>query len=97
MADILPKIKLYLFLTAMLVLINLGIFASKQSMDFVGALTSIGTSFIPFASLVPLWAFPGNLPVEVLAFATVVIGIFSGILTTMLATSIWSSLPFINT
>lgn len=97
MADILPKIKLYLFLTIILVVINMGIFACKQTTDFISLIASIGTSFIPFAGLITLFAFPSGLPLEFIAFATLVIGIFSGILTVILATSIWSSLPFINT
>ena len=97
MADILPKIKLYLFLTIILVFINMGIFACKQTMDFASFLTSIGTSFIPFAGLIALYVFPANMPLEFILFATTVIGIYSGILTVILATSIWSSLPFINT
>lgn len=97
MADILPKIKLYLFLTVMLVVVNMGIFACKQSTDFLSFVTSIGTSFIPFAGLIALFAFPSNMSVEFIALAGVIIGIFSGILTVILATSIWSSLPFINT
>jgi hypothetical protein len=97
MADIIPKIKLYLFLTVMMVIINLGIFACKQTTDFLSLIASIGTSFIPFAGLITLFAVPSDLPLEFLAFAGLIIGIFSGILTAILATSIWSMLPFIDT
>lgn len=96
MADILPKIKLYLFLTTMMVILNIGIWCCKQSTDLLGAIATIGTSFIPFAGLITLFAFPSNLPPEFLAIAVVIIGIFSGILTSILATSIWSLIPFID-
>ncbi len=96
MADILPKLKYYLFLTGILVIINMGIFACKQTIDIMSLLASVGTSFIPFAGLITLFVFPGGLPVEFLAFAGVVIGVVSGILTYMLSQLIIADLPFFN-
>lgn len=96
MADILPKIKLYLFMTAMLVLINMGVFVSKQTTDVLTMIASIGTSFIPFAGLVTLLVFPSGLPVEFLAFAGLIIGVFSGITAYMLGNIIANYIPFVD-
>lgn len=96
MSDITPKVKIYLFLTLILVLINISLFIAKQSTD-VGEMTvSIGTSFIPFAGLIALLVMPGNLSVEFVAFAGVIIGIFSGIITYLLIEIIINHLPLVD-
>lgn len=96
MSDILPKVKMYLFLTLILVLINVAVFISKQSINIVDLVVSIGTSFIPFAGLISLLVFPSGLPVEFIAFAGVVISIFSGLVTYLLAEIIINHLPLID-
>lgn len=59
-------------------------------------IASIGTSFIPFASLVGLIVFPANMPTEFILFAGLITGIFSGIVAWMLGEIIWSHLPFVD-
>lgn len=96
MSDILPKVKMYLFLTVILVLINVAVFISKQSINTIDLLATIGTSFIPFAGLVTLLIFPSGLPVEFIAFAGVIIAIFSGIVSYLLLEIIINHMPLID-
>lgn len=97
MADVLPKMKMYIFLTLILVLINISVFISKQSINIGDLIISIGTSFIPFAGIVTLLVFPSGLPVEFLALASVIIGIFSGIVTYLLVEIVYSHFPTVDT
>jgi len=96
MSDILPKAKMYLFFTVILVLINIALFISKQSTNVIDLVASIGTSFIPFAGLITLLVFPSGLPVEFIAFAGCIIAIFSGIITYLLAEIIINHFPLID-
>lgn len=96
MSDILPKVKMYLFLTLILVLINISLFIAKQSTSITDLVATIGTSFIPFAGLIILLIFPSGLPVEFIAFAGVIISIFSGIITYLLIEIILNHLPLID-
>jgi hypothetical protein len=96
MSDILPKVKMYLFLTLILVLINISLFIAKQSTSITDLVATIGTSFIPFAGLISLLVFPSGLPVEFIAFAVVIISIFSGIITYLLIEIILNHLPLID-
>lgn len=81
MSDISPKIKFYIFLSLIKLIINLGgilyNFISNNSIDvgqiIIGSV-GLGTSFIPFVDLIS-FALMG-LPVEILAL----IGLFTGIL-----------------
>jgi len=85
MSDILPKVKLFIFITIIQVLINMSIWVCKQTTDINIFIASIGTSFIPFVSLITLFVFPVGLPIEFIAFAGVVIIIFSSIQTLVIA------------
>jgi hypothetical protein len=96
MSDILPKVKMYLFLTLILVLINIAVFIAKQSTSIFDMIATIGTSFIPFAGLISLLVFPSGLPVEFIAFAGTIIGIFSGIVTYLLVEIILNHMPLID-
>lgn len=97
MADVLPKMKMYIFLTLILVLINVAVFISKQSINIGDLIVSIGTSFIPFAGIIALLVFPSGLPVEFIALASVIIGIFSGIVTYLLVEIVYSHFPTVDT
>jgi hypothetical protein len=59
-------------------------------------IASIGTSFVPFASLIGLVIFPAGIPMEFIVFAGLITGIFSGIVSWMLGEIIYSHLPFID-
>jgi hypothetical protein len=96
MSDILPKVKMYLFFTLVLVLINIALFISKQSTNIIDLVATIGTSFIPFAGLVTLLVFPSGLPVEFIALAGCLIAIFSGIVAYLLLEIIINHLPLID-
>jgi len=85
MSDILPKLKMFIFITIIQVLINMSIWVCKQTTDINVFIASIGTSFIPFVSLITLFVFPSGLPVEFIAFATVVIVIFSSVQVVIMA------------
>ena len=85
MSDILPKLKMFIFITIIQVLINMSIWLCRQSTDIGLFIASIGTSFIPFVSLIPLFLFPVGLPVEFIAFATVIVVIFSSVQVVIMA------------
>lgn len=97
MADVLPKLRMYFFFTTMLVLINVFIFVGKQSTDISDLIATMGFSFVPFAGILIVFVFPNGLPIEILAFSTFVIGIFSGIITYLLVEIIISHTPTVNT
>lgn len=94
MADILPKMKIFMFLSVIQLVINLGISLSSASYDVIGWIAMLGSAFVPFISMVGL-AFSG-FPVEVNALLLAVIGIISGIQTYMIGTTIWSMIPFVD-
>lgn len=96
MSDILPKVKMYLFLTLILVLINIAVFIAKQSSNIGEIAISIGTSFIPFAGLISLLVFPSGLPVEFIAIAGTIISIFSGVVTYLLIEIIINHMPLVD-
>lgn len=85
MSDILPKLKTFIFITIIMVLINMSIWICKQSTDIGLFIASIGTSFIPFVSLITLFLYPVGLPIEFIAFATVIVVIFSSVQTVLIA------------
>jgi hypothetical protein len=94
MADILPKLKLFLYLSILQLIINLGISMASGSFDIVGWAGMIGGAFIPFVSMISL-VFSG-FPVEVNAIFLAIIGIISGLQTYMVGTTIWSLIPFVD-
>lgn len=85
MSDILPKLKTFIFITIMMVLINMSLWICKQSTDIGLFIASIGTSFIPFVSLIVLFVYPVGLPIEFIAFASVIVVIFSSVQTVLIA------------
>lgn len=85
MSDILPKLKTFIFITIIMILINMSIWICKQSTDISLFIASIGTSFIPFVSLITFFLFPVDLPVEFIAFASIIVIIFSSVQTVLMA------------
>lgn len=85
MSDILPKLKTFIFITIIMILINMSIWICKQSTDISLFIASIGTSFIPFVSLITLFVYPSGLPIEFIAFAGVIVIIFSSIQVVLIA------------
>lgn len=85
MSDILPKLRTFIFITVIMVLINMAIFVCRQTIDIGTFIASIGTSFIPFVSLIVLFVFPSGLPIEFLAFVGVIVGILSSIQVVLIA------------
>lgn len=68
-----------------MVLINMSLWICKQSTDIGLFIASIGTSFIPFVSLIVLFVYPVGLPIEFIAFASVIVVIFSSVQTVLIA------------
>lgn len=85
MSDILPKLKMFIFITIIQVLINMSIWVCKQSTDIGLFIASIGTSFIPFVSLITFFLFPVDLPIEFIAFSSIVVIIFSSVQIVLMA------------
>ena len=99
MADILPKIKFFVFLSIMTLFINLGIFVSKMinninSLDILGLIGCIGGAFIPFTSLIGLLS--TGFPPEAVAFFALIIGISAGFQLWMLTVIIANYIPLID-
>jgi hypothetical protein len=95
MADILPKMKIFIFLSVFQLLINLAISMTSLTFDLIGWFAMIGTAFLPFSSLIPL-AIGTNFPLEVKAFIGIFITIISGIQLYMIGSTIWSLVPFVD-
>lgn len=90
MSDITPKLKLYIFLSLIKLIINLGgIFYTVISTNVLNVgqvvigVVGLGTSFIPFVDLIS-FALMG-LPTEILALIGIFTGLLSAIQTVILA------------
>ena len=99
MADILPKLKFFIFLSVMTLFINLAIFITKMvstpnSIDVLGLIGCIGGAFIPFTSLIGLIS--TGFPPEAIAFFALIIGIASGLQIWMLTIIVANYIPFID-
>jgi hypothetical protein len=95
MSDILPKIKLYILLSIINLIINLGTICFKlittSTLEFSSIaliIADIGGSFVPFVSLVSI-ALMG-LPTEVFALIGIFTGIISAVQTFIIAMMILS-------
>lgn len=98
MADVLPKIKMFIFLSFMTFFVNLGIFISKLigsiSIDIIGIFGLIGGAFIPFTSLLSLVS--TGFPTEVTAFLGIILGASSAIQAYLLITIIANYFPLVD-
>ena len=91
MSDIMPKVKLYIFISIMCLIVNIGIILSfiagnvsgYSIMDIAMSGSAIITAFIPFVSIIS-FALLG-IPLEIFLFATIMIGIFSTVQTLLIA------------
>lgn len=76
MSDILPKFKLYLFVSIFSILINLGynlmVSVYNNSLNVISLLSGFGTSFIPFVNTISMVFTSGNTPIEVLTFISII-------------------------
>jgi len=82
MSDVLPKIKLYLFISIIQLIVNFAVLivtmASDSSINvnmLVLGSSEVGGAFVPFISLIPLAVI--GFPVELTAIIGIVTGIFS--------------------
>lgn len=100
MADILPKIKLYIFISIINALIMLGYNISRMAyqgnLDLIGLLGGFGTSFIPFTSTIQVVLTGYTLPVEIIALSGIATAILSGIQTFVLTSVIANYIPFVD-
>lgn len=98
MASIIPKLKLFLFVSFIGMLINIMAFvmsfAMNGSANIDNFIAQVGTSFLPFVDIVSL-VFLG-FPVEVFAIFTVISIITGAIKVVMLETIIASHIPTVN-
>jgi hypothetical protein len=100
MSDILPKLKLYMFLCFLNVLVSLGFSLAKmgyeQKTDITGLLTSLGTAFIPFASLIQMIFTGMSVPPEALLFIGIFTGVISGVQTYIILMMVINVLPLFD-
>lgn len=94
MADLLPKVKLYVFLSIFQIFINIGIFFASLKFDLIGLFGMVGSSFIPLVGFVSL-ALSG-FPVEAVTFIGIFTGLISGFQIYIIAEIIISHIPFLN-
>lgn len=94
MSDLLPKMKLFMFLSVIQLIINFGIAISSGKFDIVGWAGMIGAAFIPFVSMVSL--IYSGFPIEINAIFLAIVGIIAGLQTYMVGSTIWSLIPFVN-
>jgi len=95
LADILPKMKLFFFLSVFQLFINIGISLVSLNFDLLGIFAMVSLAFVPFSSLVPL-VIGSGFPPEVIAFIGVFTGIIGGIQLYMIGSTIWSLIPFVD-
>lgn len=86
MSDVLPKIKLYLFISVIQLIMNLAVFVVTWASSTTGNInmlvlgsSEVGGAFIPFISLIPLAVI--GFPVELSLIIGIVTGIFSALQT----------------
>lgn len=100
MADINPKLKMYIFLCTIAVFLNLGFnimkMAYANSLDIIGLLAGFITAFIPFASTITLTFSLSLVPIEVIALVGIITGIISAIQAWLLIEIIVSHIPFVD-
>lgn len=80
MSDVLPKFKMYMFISFISIFLNIGYvlytFILTDSFNILSLLAGFGSSFIPFISTISLVFAFGSIPVEVIAF----VGVFTTII-----------------
>ena len=98
MADVLPKVKMFIFTSLMVFFVNLGIFITKlignNSIDVIGIFALVGGAFIPFTSLLGLIS--TGFPPEVTALFAILLGAVASIQTYLLFSIVWNYLPLTN-
>jgi hypothetical protein len=98
MSDVMPKVKLWLFLSIVSLLINIGAFCvsaiSNTGVSFGSFIGSALTSFIPFVDLINL-AFL-NLPTEIMIIVGIATGIISILKAYLLIVIIFNFFPTID-
>jgi len=90
MSDITPKIKLYIFISIIHLIINIGVILYKMIIsngfslsDIVFSASALGTSFIPFVDIIS-FLFLG-LPGEVLGLIVLFTGLLSAVQSVLIA------------
>ena len=100
MASVIPKFKLYLFVSIVSILIGIGY--SLMTMVYAGEfnilllLSGFGTGFVPFISIITITITATYLPVEVIAFVGVITTIVSIVQTYLIVTILLNYLPTVN-
>lgn len=94
MADVTSKVKMFLFLAFISLLINVSIAIFKEPFDLSSVLVMGVTAFIPFADVIGV-AFL-NLPVEMMAIMLIITGIMSALKIFYLAIMVINILPTFN-
>jgi hypothetical protein len=83
MSDVLPKMKMYILVSIVSLVINLGVILSSLKFDFGSIALGLAGSFIPVISLISV-AISG-LPTEIMVFVAIVTGLLTGIQVFILA------------
>lgn len=97
MSDVLPKFKLYMFISFISIFLNIGYvlytFILTDSFNIISLLAGFGSSFVPFISTISLVFSFGSIPIEVIAFVGIFTTIISIIQTYLIAVMILNILP----
>lgn len=98
MADVTPKIKTYLFISLICLLINLGVYitslVSSPNNALNGFILSTMTSFLPFFDIVSM-AFL-NLPSDIFIMMGIILGIFGFLKAYFLVVIIANFIPLVD-
>jgi hypothetical protein len=94
MADALPKVKMWIFLSLFKLIINISVTLSSGKIDLLGIFSSIGGAFVPFVELIGVAT--SGLPIEVIAFIAVFTSIISAIQLYLIAVIIANFIPTVN-
>jgi hypothetical protein len=100
MASVIPKFKLYLFMSVFSILIGIGyslmLMVYANEFNILVLLAGFGTGFVPFTTLITLVITVGYLPIEVIAFVTILTTIISIIQAYLIITILLNYFPTID-
>lgn len=94
MADVLPKIKMWIFLSIFKLMITISVTLASGKIDLLGLFGSIGGAFVPFVELIAIVT--TGFPIEIISFISIFTAIISAIQIYLLIVIIANFVPTVN-
>jgi hypothetical protein len=100
MSDVLPKFKLYLFMSVASIIISIGyslmLMVYANEFNILVLLSGFGTGFVPFTTLITVAITVTYLPIEAIAFITILTSVISIIQTYLIVTILLNYFPTVD-